>query len=88
MHVNYSGQDMSIVELGWIIGLHAAMAIWLGVLASAWRGRNVWAWIGIGLLTSFIGLAMLARSKRLLLLPRRVETEMHLQHMDGTSLTQ
>ena len=88
MLTNYSGQDMSIVELGWTIGLHAAMAVWLGVLASAWKGRNAWAWIGIGLLTSIIGLAMLARLTRLPAAPRRVETEMHLQHMDGTSLTQ
>lgn len=72
-----------IGEFGWLLGLHVVMAIWLGLLASAWKGRNTWAWIGIGLTTSLLGLLFLAR------LPRASpaeEGEMQYQHMDGTRM--
>lgn len=72
-----------IGEFGWLIGLHLVMAIWLGLLASAWKGRNTWIWIGIGLTTSLVGVTLLARLPRLLPV---IEAEMQYQHMDGTRL--
>lgn len=72
-----------ISEFGWLIGLHVVLAIWLGLLASAWKGRNTWLWIGIGLITSLPGLILLLRLPR----PSPVtENEMQYQHMDGTRL--
>ena len=72
-----------IGEFGWVIGLHAVMAIWLGLLASTWKGRNTWVWVGIGLATSLLGLILLARLPRLTSV---IESEMHYQHLDGTRL--
>jgi hypothetical protein len=65
------------------IGLHLALAIGLGYLAVAWKQRNPWAWLAVGLLTSVLGLLLLARS------PRRVpreESDMQVQYLDGTRL--
>ncbi len=70
-------------EYGWLIGVHIVLAIWLGLLASAWKARNTWVWVGIGLTTSLLGLILLAR------LPRSsptIEGEMQYQYMDGTRL--
>lgn len=72
-----------ISEFGWLIGLHVVMAIWIGLLASAWKGRNTWAWIAIGLTTSLLGLVLLVRLPRLALV---IEGEMQYQYMDGTRL--
>lgn len=72
-----------ISEFGWLIGLHVVMAIWIGLLASAWKGRDTWAWIAIGLTTSLLGLILLVRLPRRALL---VEGEMQYQYMDGTRL--
>lgn len=79
---------MSIITLGWVIGLHSTLAVWLGILASAWKKRSAWRWIGVGLLTSLLGVVILARMPRVGYTQRIVETDMHLQHLDGTSLLQ
>lgn len=81
---------MSIIALGWIIGLHLVLAVWLGVLASAWKNRTMWRWIAIGLGTSFVGVILLARMPRLSRASRLAETDMQMQiqHLDGTSLLQ
>lgn len=72
-----------IGEFGWLIGLHVVAAIWLGLLASAWKGRNTWTWVAIGLVSSLFGLVLLIRLPRLL---PRIEADMEFQHMDGTRL--
>ena len=78
---------MAIGEFGWIILLHLALAAWLGLLASSWKGRSAWRWTAIGLLTSVFGMLLLARLERRM--PSATfETDMQLQHMDGTSLLQ
>lgn len=74
---------MIITELGWIVGLHLVLAVWLGLLASAWKGRSTYTWIAIGLLTSIMGLLLLVRLNRQ---KPRVELDMQLQHLDGTRL--
>ena len=74
---------MVITEFGWIFGLHLVMALWLGILASVWKGRNTWTWIAIGLMTSVMGIILLVglQKKR-----AEVEPDMQFQHMDGTRL--
>ncbi|MES2831622.1 MAG: hypothetical protein V4695_06495 [Pseudomonadota bacterium] len=81
---------MSVITLGWIAGLHLTIAVWLGVLASVWKKRSTWRWIAIGLLTSFVGLILLAKSSRLHSSRRiaEVDLQMQMQHLDGTSLLQ
>jgi len=79
---------MSIIALGWFIGLHLVMAIWLGTLASVWKKRNMWRWIAIGLVTSFVGVILLARTSRLSRTSQVVEVDMQVQYLDGTSLLQ
>jgi len=76
---------MSIIVFGWIAGIHVAMAVWLGILASVWKKRGTWRWIAIGLATSLLGLLLLAKMSRL---TRSVvlETDMQMQYLDGTSL--
>lgn len=46
-------------ELRWLLGLNLVLAIWLGMLADSWKGRRMYVWIGIGLLTSVAGLVLL-----------------------------
>lgn len=79
---------MSSITFGWIIGLHLILAVWLGVLATVWKKRNTWRWMAIGLLTSLVGILLLARTSRLDRTKVVVETDMHMQHLDGTSLLQ
>ncbi|GAC1423907.1 MAG: hypothetical protein NVSMB6_24980 [Burkholderiaceae bacterium] len=74
---------MSMNELGWILGVHVVMSIWLGLLAAAWKGRSTRVWILIGFLTSVVGLLALARLPRLNPKPER---DMEMQHLDTTSL--
>lgn len=78
-----TGNRIMIGEFGWFIGLHLVTAIWLGLLASTWKGRNTWVWIGIGLATSLPGLFFLARLPRLAPV---IESEMAYQYLDGTRL--
>ncbi len=79
---------MTIGEFGWIIGLHVATSVWLGLLASRWKNRSTWRWIAVGLLTSVFGLVLLARLARRVAPGQRAETDMQMQHLDGTSLLQ
>lgn len=74
---------MIITEFGWIVGLHVVLAVWLGLLASAWKGRNTWTWIAIGLATSIAGVMLLIRLNKD---KPRLELDMQLQHLDGTRL--
>ena len=76
---------MTIDMIGWCLFLHLAMAAWIGVLASRWKGRSGWRWFGAGLLGSVFSLVLMA------MLPARPRgerfgAEMELQHLDGTSL--
>ena len=80
-------QVMSINELGWILGVHLVMSVWLGLLAGAWKGRDTRAWFLIGLLTSVFGLLALARLPRLPRLQPGSERDMQMQHLDTTRLT-
>ena len=75
---------MAINELGWILGVHLVMSVWLGLLAGAWKGRDTRAWFLIGLLTSIFGLLVLARLPRL---QPSSERDMQMQHLDTTRLT-
>lgn len=77
---------MEISEIGWIIGLHVAMSVWLGLLASTWKGRSAWTWFATGLLTSVVGLVLLARLEKRTPAKRQGESDMQLQYMDGTSM--
>lgn len=74
---------MTINDLGWVLGLHVVSALWLGLLASAWKGRSTGTWITIGLLGSVLGLLLLVRLPRL---APRTENDMQRQHLDGTRL--
>lgn len=56
---------MSIDDLRWLMGLNLVLAVWLGMLANSWKGRHMYAWIGIGLLTSVAGLVVLLFVKKL-----------------------
>ena len=46
-------------ELRWLLGLNLVLALWLGMLANAWKGRNTYCWFFIGICTSLIGLVVL-----------------------------
>lgn len=46
-------------ELRWLLGLNLVIAIWLGMLADSWKGRRMYVWMAIGLLTSVAGLVAL-----------------------------
>ena len=50
---------MIIDDLYWVIGLNIVFSIWLGMLADAWKGRQMSTWVAIGLCTSVAGLVML-----------------------------
>ena len=54
-----------IDELRWLIGLNLVLAIWLGMLADSWKGRRMYAWIAIGLVTSVFGIVLLLYVKKL-----------------------
>ena len=47
-------------ELRWLMGLNLVIAIWLGMLADSWKGRRMYVWMAIGLVTSVAGLVLLA----------------------------
>ena len=47
-------------ELRWLMGLNLVVAIWLGMLADSWKGRRMYVWMAIGLVTSVAGLVVLA----------------------------
>ena len=47
-------------ELRWLFGLNLVVAIWLGMLADSWKGRRMYVWMAIGLVTSLAGLIALA----------------------------
>lgn len=47
-------------ELQWFLGLNLVLAIWLGMLAEHWKGRDMYRWIAIGLLMSVAGPLLLA----------------------------
>ena len=47
-------------ELRWLMGLNFVIAIWLGMLADSWKGRRMYVWMAIGLVTSVGGLVVLA----------------------------
>lgn len=61
---------MTIDELRWLVGLDIVLAIWLGMLADSWKGRNMYAWIAIGLFTSVFGIALLLFVSKLKTTPR------------------
>ena len=46
-------------ELRWLLGLNLVIAIWLGMLAHSWKGRRMYVWMAIGLVTSLAGLVVL-----------------------------
>ena len=46
-------------ELRWLIGLNLVLAIWLGMLADSWKGRGMYRWMAIGMVTSVVGLIAL-----------------------------
>lgn len=50
---------MSIDDLRWLMGLNLVLAVWLGMLADSWKGRNMYGWMAIGLCTSLAGLVLL-----------------------------
>lgn len=67
-------------ELRWIIGLNLVLAIWLGMLADSWKGRRLYVWMGIGFVTSLLGLALLSylpkveRRRKIIALPLALNT--------------
>lgn len=76
---------LTIDILAGVVLLHMGVAVWTGLLASRWKGRNGWRWFTAGLLTSIVAMITLA------MLPRRscaeeIEVDMALQYLDGTSL--
>ena len=54
-----------IDELRWVMGLNLVLAIWLGMLADSWKGRRMYVWIAIGLVTSVFGIVLLLCVKKL-----------------------
>lgn len=62
---------MSIDDLRWVMGLNFVLAVWLGMLADSWKGRNMYGWIAIGLCTSLVGLLLLVVVKKLSGKPER-----------------
>lgn len=52
-------------ELRWLLGMNLVMAIWLGMLADYWKGRRMYTWMVIGMLTSVVGLLALAMLPKL-----------------------
>lgn len=47
-------------ELRWLFGLNLVIALWLGMLADSWKGRRMYVWMAIGLVTSVAGVIALA----------------------------
>ncbi len=47
-------------ELRWLLGLNLVISIWLGMFADSWKGRRMYVWMAIGLVTSVAGLVALA----------------------------
>lgn len=56
---------MSIDDLRWLMGLNLVLAVWLGMLADSWKGRHMYRWMAIGLVTSVAGLVLLVCVKKL-----------------------
>lgn len=52
-------------QLRWLLGMNLVMAIWLGMLADSWKGRRMYIWIVIGMLTSVAGLLALVMLPKL-----------------------
>ena len=46
-------------ELQWFLVVNAVFAIWLGMLAQAWKGRSQYRWIAVDLVMSAGGLVVL-----------------------------
>ena len=51
---------MSIEEFRWLLGLNLVVGVWLGMLASSWKGRNFYVWAATGMLVNVVGLLVLA----------------------------
>lgn len=66
---------MSIEEFRWLLGLNLVVGVWLGMLASSWKGRNFYVWAVIGMLVNVAGLlvlALLPTQKKQSTAPRKV----------------
>jgi hypothetical protein len=79
------GGQINIDLFAYCLFLHVMSAVWIGLLASRWKGRSAWRWFAASLFGSLFALILLAMAERQLR-PARVEADMELQHMDGTSL--
>jgi hypothetical protein len=67
-------------ELRWMIGLNLVLAIWLGMLADSWKGRGMYRWMAIGMLTSVFGLVLLLFMPAL---PRTAQRETQFGRRDS-----